>query len=65
MEVSQLCSVFGTSILQSGNDGNYLLKLGQNFACEVYANQEDILNPPGESQASTNNDLIAERNKHQ
>ena len=48
-----------------GNDGNYLLKLGQNFACVVYANQEDILNPPGESQASTNNDLIAERNKHQ
>ena len=41
-----------------GNDGNYLLKLGQNFACIVYAN------PPVESQASTNNDLIAERNKH-
>ena len=34
-----------------GNDGNYLLKLGQNFACEVYANQEDILNPLGESRA--------------
>ena len=47
-----------------GNDGNDLLKLGQNFACEVYANQDDILNPLGESQASTNNDLIAERNKH-
>ena len=47
-----------------GNDGNDLLKLGQDFACEVYANQDDILNPLGESQASTNNDLIAERNKH-
>lgn len=45
------------------NDGNDLLELGQNFACGVYANQDDILNPLGESQASARNDLIAERNK--
>ena len=45
------------------NDGNDLLEFGQNFACRDYANQDDILNPLGESQASANNDLIAERNK--
>ena len=40
------------------------MKFGQNFACGVYATQDDILNSLGESQASANNDLIAERNKH-
>lgn len=33
------------------------------MTCGVYANQDDILNPLGASQASVNNDLIAERNK--
>ena len=45
------------------NDRNDLLELGQNFACRDYANQDDILNPLGESQASANNDLFAEKNK--
>ena len=39
------------------------MELSQNFACGVYANQDDILKPLGESHASANNDLIAERNK--
>lgn len=46
------------------NDGNDLLELGQNIACGVYANQYDIINPLGESQAPANNDLITERNKY-
>ena len=37
--------------------------MSQNFACRVYVNQDDILKPLGESHASVNNDLIAERNK--
>ena len=36
----------------------------QNIACGVYANQYDIINPLGESQAPANNDLITERNKY-
>ena len=56
MDSEELASAFK-------NDGNYLLELGQNFACGDYENQDDILNPLVELQASANNDFIAERNK--